>query len=246
MKNLQGTVRRCVEDYNMISPGDCIAVGLSGGKDSLLLLAELAQLRRYYPKPFTLHAITLSMGFPGTDFSPLEEYCRSIDVPLTILNTQLGELIFDVRKESNPCALCSKMRRGALCDAVRDMGFTKLALGHNYDDAVETFLMSLLYEGRLYCFQPVTYMSRSNVTQIRPLLYVSEDDVRIEVEKLGLPIVKNPCPMNGVSKRQEVKELIENLGKTYPDVKSKIFNSMQRLPLPGWEVETPPGKRKGE
>ncbi len=241
MASMDGLVRRCAEDYNMISPGDRIAVGLSGGKDSVALLTCLAKLREYYPVPFELSALTVSMGFPGTDFTPLTEYCRSLGVEHRIIRTDLGELIFDVRKEKNPCSLCSKMRRGALCSAAAELGIGKIALGHNFDDVVETFVMSLVFEGRIACFEPVTYMDRSGVTQIRPLIYVGEGATRSLCEREGLPIVKNPCPMNGESRRQEVKELIKTLSVTYPDLKSRIFGAIQRYPLNNWGV-TPHGR----
>ena len=237
MNKFTGLVRRCVEDYNMIDSGDAIAVGVSGGKDSLALLCALANLRRYYPKPFTLHAVTLDMGLDGMDFSPIEQLCRDLDVPFTIRRTQLAKIIFEDRNEKNPCALCAKMRRGALNDIITELGVKKLALGHHYDDAVETFLLSLFYEGRISNFRPVTYMSRSDTTQIRPMLYVGEDTVRRLVEKHKLPVVHNPCPQNGKSKREEIKQLVATLRRDYPDLKSKIFGAMQRYPLDGWQPE---------
>ena len=162
-----GLVRRCVEDYDMIAPGDTVAVGVSGGKDSLVLLMALNELRRYYPKPFALEAITVELGFDGMDFTPVAELCETLGVPYTRLKTDIKEVVFDVRKEDNPCSLCAKMRRGALCTALSARGITKLALGHHFDDAVETFLLSLVYEGRISCFQPVTHMTRTGVDQIR-------------------------------------------------------------------------------
>jgi len=235
MQQLTGRVRRCIEDYHMIEEGDAIAVGVSGGKDSLILLHAMANLRRYYPKKFTLHAVTISMGFEGVDYAPVAELCRQLEIPYIIKETQLAQLIFQERKEKNPCSLCSQMRRGALNDTVKELGCTKLALGHHFDDAVETFVMSLVYEGRIACFEPVTFMSRSEVTQIRPMLYVGEGSVRRAAETLGVPVVKNPCPMDGTSRREEVKQLVKNLTETYPDLKTKIFGAMQRLPLNNWE-----------
>lgn len=235
MNKFTGLVRRCVEDYKMIDDGDTIAVGVSGGKDSMSLLCALANLRQYYPKKFELQAITISMGYEEMDFTPVKKLCRALDVPFVLHETQLGKLIFDDRKEKNPCALCAKMRRGVLNDLALEMGIKKLALAHHYDDAVETFLLSLFYEGRLSCFQPVTYMSRSGITQIRPLLYIGEDTVKNLITRHHLPVVENVCPMNGKSKREEVKTLIKTLGAQYPDLKSKIFGAMQRLPLEGWE-----------
>ena len=219
----------------MIETGDRVAVGVSGGKDSLTLLALLAGLRPYYPQRFELEAITVDMGL-GMDFSPVERYCQTLGVPYTLVKTEIGPIIFDVRKEKNPCSMCAKMRRGALHDAMKARGLNKVALGHHYDDAVETMLMSLIFEGRLGCFQPVTYLSRTDVTQIRPLLYVKERQVVNAAKRLELPIVENPCPANGETRRQEIKELIASLEGRYPDLKQKIFVAMQRYPLYGWGV----------
>lgn len=235
---LTGYVRRCVDDYNMISEGDRIAVGVSGGKDSLALLCALSHLRGYYPKAFDLEAITIDLGFEGMDFSPIAELCRRLNVPYTIIKTDIKEVVFDVRQEENPCSLCSKMRRGALNDAMKTHGYNKLALGHHFDDAVETFLMSLLFEGRISCFKPMTWMSRAGVWQIRPLIYAGEQRIASLAEKLALPIVDNPCPQDTASKRHEIKELIHELSAQHPDMKSKIFGSMQRLPLDGWGKQT--------
>ena len=231
-----GLVRRCVEDYDMIAPGDTVAVGVSGGKDSLVLLMALSELRRYYPKPFSLEAITVELGFDGMNFTPVAELCASIDVPYTRLKTDIKEVVFDVRKEDNPCSLCAKMRRGALCTALSERGITKLALGHHFDDAVETFLLSLVYEGRISCFQPVTHMTRTGVDQIRPMLYVGEQAVTRFAAREQLPVVHNTCPADKHTKRQEVKELIAALQAQYPDLKTKIFGAMQRLPLPQWGI----------
>ncbi len=235
MQRLMGLVRRCIDDYHMISPGDKIAVGVSGGKDSVVLLRLLAALRDYYPAPFSLAAITVDMGF-GMDFSPMEELCRSLDVPFYRAETEISKIIFEYRKEKNPCSMCSKMRRGALNQALLEKGFTKVALGHHYDDAVETFLMSLIFEGRISCFQPVTYLDRTGVTQIRPLLYLTENMVRRFAEEEGLPIVQNRCPADKNTKREEIKGLIANLKETYPEIKERVFGAMQRFPLPEWEV----------
>ena len=242
MQHLMGLVRRCVDDYQMIEAGDRIAVGVSGGKDSLALLALMAGLKQYYPKPFELAAITIDMGM-GMDFGPVEDFCRSLGVPYTCVKTEIGPIIFDVRKEKNPCSMCAKMRRGALNDALKAQGFNKIALGHHYDDAVETFLLSLFYEGRLSCFQPVTYLSRMDVTQIRPMLYIGEKAVESFARRQNLPVVENRCPADKSTKRQEVKDLLADLQKQYPDLKTKIFGAMQRLPLPEWGPVTPPRGR---
>ena len=235
LNRFTGLVRRCVQDYDMIRDGDVIAVGVSGGKDSLSLLYALWELKKYYPARFSLHAMTLDMGFEGMDFSGVQALCDRLEVPYTLLHSDVKEVIFDKRRETNPCALCAKMRRGALHDAMAELGIKKIALGHHFDDAVETFLLSLLYEGRISCFEPVTYLDRTGVTQIRPLLYVGEGTVESFARDFELPVVFNPCPMDGKSKRQDVKELIKTLSAAYPGLKSKIFTSMQNLPLHGWE-----------
>ena len=234
LNEFTGTVRRAVDDYQMIEEGDRIAVGVSGGKDSMLLLAALNHLKKYYPKKFELEAITIELGFEGMDFTPVKEMCRDLGIPYTCLKTDIKEVVFDVRNEDNPCSLCSKMRRGAINDAITARGIKKLALGHHFDDAVETFMMSLLFEGRISCFRPVTYLDRSGVTQIRPLIYAGEQKISNVAAALGLPIVENPCPEDKTSKRYEIKALLSQMCREYPDMKSKIFAAMQRLPLPGW------------
>ncbi|HNY00507.1 MAG TPA: tRNA 2-thiocytidine biosynthesis TtcA family protein, partial [Oscillospiraceae bacterium] len=208
-------------------------------RDSMLLLRSLKHLQGYYPKRFELSAITVELGFEGMDFTPVRELCAGLDIPYTCLKTDIKEIVFDVRKEDNPCSLCAKMRRGAINDAILENGFDKLALGHHFDDAVETFVMSLLYEGRISCFRPVTYMDRSGVTQIRPLIYAGEQKIANVAAALALPVVENPCPMDKTSKRYEVKQLLAALSAQRPDIKSKIFGAMQRLPLPGWAPENP-------
>lgn len=236
MQKLMGLVRRCVEDYEMIEDGDKIAVGISGGKDSLVLLRLLAALRSYHNKKFTLQAITIDMGL-GMDYSGIEEMCRELDVPYTIVKTEIGPIIFDYRKEKNPCSMCSKMRRGALNQALLDLDCNKLALGHHFDDAVETFMMSLIYEGRISCFQPVTHLDRSGVIQIRPMLYIHEKTVASFAQRENLPVLQNRCPVDKHTKREEIKDLIFSLAKNYPDLKERIFGAMQRYPLAAWEPQ---------
>lgn len=230
-------VRRCADDYKMLMPEDRVAVGVSGGKDSVALLASLCHLRRFHPSGFKIEAVTVDMGFEGMDFTPVEELCRDLDVPYSVIKTDIREIVFDVRKEENPCSLCSKMRRGALNDAALARGCNKLALGHHFDDAVETFLMSLVFEGRINCFKPVTYMSRAGITQIRPMLYLGEGSVENLVSELALPLVATTCPEDKESKRREIKDLIAKLSADYPDLKGKVFGAMQRLPLDGWGKE---------
>ena len=231
MQKLMGLMRRCIEDYNMISPGDRIAVGVSGGKDSLVLLKLLAGLREYMN--FEVEAITIDMGL-GMDYSGIEAMCREVGVPYTIVKTEIAPIIFDYRKEKNPCSMCSKMRRGALNQALLDRGLNKLALGHHYDDAVETFVMNLLFEGRIGCFQPVTKLDRTGIIQIRPMLYIHEKTVDSFAKRYELPVVENRCPVDKQTKREEVKGLVYKLSSDYPDLKERIFGAMQRLPLPEW------------
>ena len=232
MQKMMGLVRRCIEDYAMIAPGERIAVGVSGGKDSLVLLQILAGLREYMD--FTLEAVTIDMGL-GMEYSKIADMCSKLNVPYHIINTQIGPIIFDHRKEKNPCSMCSKMRRGALNQAILDLGIRKIALGHHYDDAVETFVMSLVYEGRISCFQPVTDLDRTGVIQIRPMLYVHEQTVENFAARMELPVVENRCPVDKHTKREEIKQLVYDLSQTYPELKERIFGAMQRLPLPEWE-----------
>ena len=240
MQRLVGLVRRCTEDYGMIRSGDRIGVGVSGGKDSLALLVFLAELRKYNHNGFSLEAITIDMGL-GMDYSGIDKLCRDLDVPFTLVRTEIGPIIFDYRKEKNPCSMCAKMRRGALNQALLDRGLNKLALGHHYDDAVETFMMSLIYEGRISCFQPVTDLDRTGIIQIRPMLYIHEQTIDHFVTRQGLPVLTNRCPVDKQTKREEIKKLIFDLSATYPDLKDKVFGAMQRLPLPEWE---PKGRYK--
>ena len=240
MQKLIGLVRRCVEDYNMISEGDRIGVGVSGGKDSVALLAFLAELRKYNDKKFDVEAITIDMGL-GMDYSPMVKLCEQLDVKFNLVHTEIGPIIFDHRKEKNPCSMCAKMRRGALNQALLDRGMNKLALGHHYDDAVETFMMSLIYEGRISCFQPVTDLDRTGIIQIRPMLYIHEKTIDSFVSRNHLPIITNRCPVDKYTKREEIKQLVYDLSATYPDLKERIFGAMQRFPLPEWE---PKGRYK--
>ena len=237
MQHILGQVRRCVEDYHMIAAGDKVAVGVSGGKDSLRTLTALARRRDFYPIRFQVEAITLETGTPGMSFDAVAELCRELEVPYTRIHVPVYQIVFEERKEKNPCSLCAKLRRGSLNTALTERGIHKIALGHHYDDAIETLLMNLLFEGRIGCFQPVTYLDRTGITQIRPLLYCREADIRRTVERLRLPVVHNPCPANGSTRRQEVKDLIHQLEGRYPDIKQKLFGSLQRYPLYGWNLE---------
>ena len=236
MQKLMSYMRSAMERYEMIAAGDRVAVGLSGGKDSVALLYALAQMRVFYPQPFEVIAVSVDPQFGGvpTDYGPLEELCARIDVPYVIRRTEIGPIIFDVRKEKNPCSLCARMRRGALHDAVKEAGCNKLALGHHMDDAVETFMMNLLNEARIGCFSPVTYLSRKDLTMIRPMVFARESDCARVVRREGLPVVKSKCPADGETERQRVKELLTSLEKDYPDVRQKMLGAMQRGHLNGF------------
>ncbi len=237
MQKLLSYVRRAVDHYYMIEPGDRIAVGVSGGKDSLALLAALANLRRFYPKPFEAVAITLEMGYAEMDFTPVQRFCETLGVGYIRVPTQIKQVIFDIRKEPNPCSLCAKLRRGALHEAALTAGCHKVALGHHYDDVVETVLLSLFYEGRISCFQPVTYLDRKGITLIRPLLYTPEKYVRSFARRSALPVVHNPCPADGNTKRQEIKDLLYRLEAENHGLRDRIFGAIQRYPLRGWEPD---------
>ena len=236
MEKLVGKVRAAVQHYDMIDEGDQVAVGVSGGKDSLFLMCALAELSRYYPKKFTVAAITADPCFGGvpTDYSAIQRLCDSLSVPYTIKRTDLGPLIFDVRKEENPCALCAKMRRGILHNMCLELGIRKLALGHHFDDAVQTFFMNLCYGGRVGCFSPKTYLSRKGITVIRPLIFCEEGRINGAVRRLELPVVKSACPADGVTARKDTADLIRGLEKQFPDLRQKVMGAMQRAGIDGW------------
>ena len=237
MQKMLSYVRRAVDHYHMIEEGDRIAVGVSGGKDSLALLAALAKLRDFYPKRFEVVAITLEMGYEEMDFAPVQALCDDLHVEYIRIPTEIKTIIFDVRQEENPCALCAKMRRGALHEAAKAAGCAKVALGHHFDDVVETYMLSLFYEGRISCFQPVTFLDRSGITLIRPLLYTPEHYVRSFAARHVLPVVHNPCPADGNTKRQEIKDLLRQLEQTMPGLRERIFGAIQRYPLKGWQPD---------
>lgn len=237
MQKMLSYVRRAVDHYHMIEAGDRIAVGVSGGKDSLALLTALAQLRQFYPIPFALTAITLEMGYEEMDFAPVQALCDALSVEYIRVPTEIKQIIFDIRQEENPCSLCAKMRRGALHEAALKAGCKKVALGHHFDDVVETYLLSLFYEGRISCFRPVTFLDRTGITLIRPLLYTPEYYVRSFAARHQLPVVHNPCPADGNTKRQEIKDLLKQLEATMPGLRERIFGAMQRYPLDGWQPD---------
>ncbi len=236
MRRIVSRVRAAVDDYKMISAGDKIAVGVSGGKDSLLLLKALCELKRFYSNDFELVAITVDMRFnkQAGDFSAIAEMCREYGVEYIVKPSDLYEIIFEVRKEENPCALCARMRRGILHDTAKETGCNKIALGHHLDDAAETFMMNLLLESRIGCFAPVTYLSRKDITMIRPLIYVREREAVAATQRLQLPVVESKCPANGLTKREDVKNLLQTLSDTYGDVPERIIGAMQRGNIDRW------------
>ena len=237
LQRILSFVRRAVDDYGMIAPGDKIAVGISGGKDSLTTLAALAALRRFYPAKFDLVALTVDMGFPGVDWTPVAEFCRALDVPYVIEQTEIAKVIFEIRRETNPCSLCAKMRRGALHARAKAEGCNKIALGHHFDDAVETFMLNLFHEGRLGCFSPVTYLSRRDLTLIRPLLYAQEKDVRYYVKHADppLPVLKSPCPEDGETERETMKIMLRDLERKYPGLRHRIFGALCKGEIDGFK-----------
>lgn len=242
IKRVLSYVRRAVDDYEMIHEGDKIAVGVSAGKDSLTLLCAMADLQKFYPKKFELCAITVDMGFEGADFSAIGRLCERLGVPYHIIPTQISQVIFDVRKEKNPCSLCAKMRRGALYRGAKELGCTTVALGHHFDDVVETFMLNLFYEGRLGCFQPVTYLSNTDIHMIRPMIYMPEKDVRYFATKAELPVMKSPCPADGATEREEMKQLLLRLERENKGLRYRIFGAIQRGEIDGFRVM---GKMQG-
>ena len=233
-QQLMSYVRSACEHYDMIQPGDRIAVGISGGKDSLSLLCALANMRRFYPKSYELEAITVSLGFPGTDFSPVEEFCTRLGVGYTVVDSNIGPLVFEERKEKNSCSLCSKMRKGVLNGEAKRLGCNKIAYGHNRDDVIETLFMALFYEGRIHSFSPVSYLSRADVTLIRPLIFTPESSIRNYVRENKITVVKSPCPANGETKRADMKEFVKEQRRLYPYFDEKIFSAVQNSKIEGW------------
>ena len=227
-------VRKAIDDYGMIEENDKIAVGISGGKDSLTLLYALQGLQHFYPKHFSIYAVTVDLGFQNLNLDEIENLCRLLNVEYQIVHTDIAKIIFEDRKESNPCSLCAKMRKGALNDAVKNAGCNKVAYAHHKDDVVETMLMSLVFEGRSHTFSPVTYLDRTGLTVIRPLLYMNEADVIGFVNKHQVPVVKSPCPADGNTKREYIKGLLKSLNQENPGVKERMFTAIRNSNLKGW------------
>lgn len=244
MRKMLSYLRRAIDDYHMIAENDVIAVGISGGKDSIVLFQAMIALKRFYPIPFQLMGITVDLGFDTPlETAEIKKLAEENDIPYHVIKTQIKEIVFDIRKEENPCSLCAKLRKGALMDYAKQLGCNKVALGHHYDDVVETFFMKLFYEGNIGCFSPVTYLSRQDITQIRPLIFAPEAEIKSTAERLELPVFKNPCPNDGESKRQEIKDLIYDLRKDYPDLKEKVFGGLCRAKLSGFTDERTPRKK---
>lgn len=235
-QNILALLRAAVQKYEMLAPGDRVAVGVSGGKDSVLLLAALARLRTFYPAPFTLTAITLDPGFDGRegDYTPIAALCERFGIPYHLCRTHLWEVVFEERREKNPCSLCARMRRGALHKAAKEAGCNVLALGHHKDDAAQTFVMNLLDGGTLGSFSPKTYLDRRDLTLIRPLIFVDEAAAARCVTKSGLPVVASRCPVDGCTNRRRAKDLLDTLAADHGAVNDKILGAMQKAGISGW------------
>lgn len=243
MQLLLSRMRSAVDKYNMIEDGDRIAVGVSGGKDSLALLCALAEMRVFYPQKYTLVAVTLDMGFSlsetigaeQTDWTPIAELCHRIDVPYTVRQTEIAKIIFDIRRESNPCSLCARMRRGSLHDAVKELGCNKLALGHHYDDAAITAMLNLFYGGHFGSFSPVTNLSRKELTMIRPLIHAREKEIKSFVRRANLPVAESPCPEDKESERAYMKKYLGDFDYHYRGLYTRIIGALERSGIDGWK-----------
>lgn len=235
LQQVMSQVRRALDDYDMIQENDRIAVGISGGKDSLTLLSALHGLARFYPKPFTLHAVTVDLGLGNLDFDRIRALCGDFGVPYTIVKTEIARIVFQERKEENPCSLCAKLRKGALNNALQETGCNKIAYAHHRDDVIATMFLSLFYEGRFQTLEPVTYLDRSKLTLIRPLLYMKEADIIGFTNKAQLPVVKSPCPADGRTRRRYVEELMHRLSRENPGVQERIFTAIRTGNFHGWE-----------
>ena len=237
LQQVLSVVRKAVDDYHMIEEGDKIAIGISGGKDSLTLLYALNALKRFYPKKFDVIAFTVDLGFDNLNLEKIRALCDELQVEYRIVKTDIAKIIFEDRKEKNPCSLCAKMRKGALNKAIKAAGCNKIAYAHHKDDVVETLLMSLIFEGRFHTFSPVTYLDRMDLTVIRPLMYMNEADVIGFINKYTVPVVKSSCPVDGHTKREYVKQLLQKLNLENPGVKERIFTAITTSNLKGWMLE---------
>lgn len=239
LQRLLSYTRKAVDEYQMIEEGDHIAIGISGGKDSLTLLYALHGLKRFYPKKFDITAITVDLGFDDFDLTPIQELCKEMDIPYIIEKSDIYNILFNIRKEKNPCSLCAKMRKGALNDAIKKAGCNKIAYAHHKDDIVETMLLSLIFEGRFHSFSPKTYLDRMDLTLIRPIMFVDEMDVIGFQHKYNLPVVKSKCPVDGYTKRQYAKELVRQLNQEHPGAKERMFHAILNGNIQGWPERIP-------
>lgn len=237
IEHILSYTRKAVEEYDMISNGDRIAVGISGGKDSLTLLCALSKLKRVLGLDYTIVGITIDMGLSGADFSEIAELCKELEVEYHVIKTEIYEIIFNVRKEKSPCSLCAKMRRGALHDASKELGCNKIALGHHYDDVIETFMLNLFFEGRIGCFRPVTYLSRKDITMIRPLIYTHEKDIRSFAKIENLPVTEIKCPADGNTERAKMKEYLALFDIKHRGLYYRIMGAIQRGEVDGFHVD---------
>lgn len=227
MKKVLGCIRRACEDFHLIEDGDIVAVGVSGGKDSLLLLYALSLYRKFAPQRFEVKGLTLTMGLEPFDTSKVAALCEKLGVEYIVRPTEIGRIIFEERHEKNPCSLCSKMRRGALNDLAKECGCNKVALGHHRDDALETLLLCLLHEGRIHTFHPKSYLSKADLTVIRPMVYLPEKHIVHVAREMQLPIIPSPCPANGATEREEMKYLLDSLCKLYPNAREMMLSALQ-------------------
>ena len=234
-EQIMSKTRKAVDDYHMISENDCIAVGISGGKDSLALLHALAGMRRFYPVHYSLIAITCDLGFKNVDFSRIKALCDELNVEYYIVKSEISDIVFNIRNEENPCSLCAKMRKGAMNNFIKEHNCSKIAYAHHQDDVVETYMMSLIYEGRQNTFSPVTYLDRSDVTVIRPFIYMKEADIVGFVHANDVPVLKSPCPVDGYTKRQYAKDLLKSINDEAPGVRERIFTAICNSDIKGWK-----------
>ena len=238
MQKILSHLRKAVEEYNMIEEGDKIAIALSGGKDSITLLAGLKAMQRFYPKKYDIIAISVNPGFEFFNTEILKKVCKKYNIPLFIEESYIKEIVFDIRNEKNPCSLCANLRRGILNTTAIREGCNKIALGHNEDDVLETFLLNLFYTGSIHTFAPVSYMDRSKMTLIRPLIYTSEKETRRFIKQNNLELMPKTCPMDGYSKREDMKNLIKNMQIDIPHVRANLFGAIKRNNIKGWQKET--------
>ena len=247
MQKILAYMRKAIHEFDLIHDGDRICVGVSGGKDSMVMLYGLSLLKRFIGIDYDMVGLTLDPGFGGKkgDYSSISDFCKEHSIEYHVVETQIGEIVFDVRNEPNPCSLCARMRRGALHNETKNLGCNKIALGHNYDDAVETFIMNLFTEGRIGCFAPTNYLSRKEITLIRPLVFAPEKAIRSAANRNQLPIVKSVCPADGHTNRQKTKDFLDSMERSDKGFKDRIFGAMRRGNIDGWggvDFVPPPAK----